>query len=39
MGGSSPSPSTVSGAVLPQLPSCSWSTGVGMHLRTQTREG
>lgn len=37
--GSSPSPSMVSSAVLPQLPSCSWSTGVGMHLHTQMREG
>lgn len=39
MGGPSPSPSMVSSAVLPQLPSCSWSTGMGMHLRMRTREG
>lgn len=38
-GASSPSPSTVSSAVLPHLSSCSWSTGGGMHLNTQMHEG
>lgn len=37
-GADSPSPSTVSSTVLPQLPSCR-STGTGMHLHTRTCQG